>query len=314
MSMSRRPGTRLVRAGAVGAGVLVLLCSVSAASAQRLTVETTAGGPSSTSMGPATARSSAAAWMILPDTAHAAPVRLFEWRFVGEVALGTVGSLALLPLDERIRSWAQDPARQENATLDHTANALIPIGSKGPLIAAAALYGVGLVTGSPTAADIGLHVGEALLGAGTTTLFLKVLAGRKGPSAQGPYAFGRGRLFDVRSRSKAFPSGHSTLAFALAGALTEEASHHWPGTGTWVGAVAFTTATGVAAALVYGDHHWTSDVVAGAVVGTLVSRRVVRSLHTGGAGPFSRIDPILLPGGDGGATVGLALALRPGGS
>jgi len=307
MSVNER-SRAVVPAGVVGLAALALAWSGTAVSAQRPTEAMSAGSIH------AVPTLAAAPGGVLPrDTMAAAPVRLFEWRFVGEVALGTAGSLALLPLDARIRSWMQDPARQGNANLDHAADALIPIGSKGPLIAAAVLYGVGLSVGSPTAADIGLHVGEALVGAGATTLFLKILAGRKGPSADGPYLFGRGRLLDVGSRSKAFPSGHSTLAFALAGALTEEASDHWPGTERWVGPVTFTTATGVAAALVYGDSHWTSDVLAGAVVGTLVSRRVVRSLHTGGAGLFSRLDPILLPRGDGGATVGFSVALRPGG-
>ena len=41
-----------------------------------------------------------------------------------------------------------------------------------------------------------------------------------------------------------------------------------------------------------------------------MSRRVVRALHTGGAGPFSRLEPILLPNSGGGATVGLHVALR----
>jgi hypothetical protein len=68
----------------------------------------------------------------------------------------------------------------------------------------------------------------------------------------------------------------------------------------------------VAFARVYRDKHWASDVLGGAVVGTLVGRRVVRSVHTGGAGPFSRLDPILLPRGDGGATLGFSVALRRG--
>jgi membrane-associated phospholipid phosphatase len=100
------------------------------------------------------------------------------------------------------------------------------------------------------------------------------------------------------------------VAFALAGALTAETALHWPGRQRVVAPIAFAVATGVAFARVYRDKHWASDVVGGAVVGTLVSRRVVGALHTGGAGPFSRIQPILLPGGGGGVTAGLSLTLR----
>jgi membrane-associated phospholipid phosphatase len=298
----------VVGACTVGLAALALMWSGSPIAAQRAP-----GARPLVSASDAEAPSATATGLLPRDTAGMATVRLFEWRFVGEVALGTAGSLVLLPLDERVRSWMQDPARQGSSTLDRAAHALLPLGLRRPLIAAAALYGVGLVVGSPTAADIGLHVGEAIAGAGATTMFLKILTGRVGPRKGGPYEFGRGELLDFGGRSKAFPSGNTTIAFALAGALTEEASQHWPGAGRWVGPVTFTAATGVAAALMYHNDHWASDVLAGAVVGTLVSRRVVRSLHTGGAGPFSRLDPILLPRGDGGATAGFSVALRRGG-
>lgn len=239
-----------------------------------------------------------------------APVKLFQWRFVGEVALGTAASLALVPFDGRIRSWAQDPARQQSSFLDHGASAVMPFGSAVPLVAAAAAYGVGRLTDHPTLADIALHTGEAMAGAGATTLFLKVLVTRIRPYVQphDPHAFFKGRPFAGSHES--FPSGHATVAFALAGALTEETALHWPGRQRVVAPILYAVATGVAFARVYRDRHWASDVVGGAVVGTLVSRRVVRALHTGGAGPFSKIDPILLPRGGGRVTAGLTLRLR----
>lgn len=239
-----------------------------------------------------------------------APVKLFQWRFVGEVALGTAASLVLVPFDGRVRSWAQSPARQQSSFLDHGVNAIMNFGSAVPLVTAAAAYGVGRLTGHPTLADIALHTGEAMAGAGATTLFLKVLVTRVRPYVQphDPHVFFKGRPF--LGADESFPSGHATVAFALAGALSEETALHWPGRERIVAPVMFAVATGVAFARVYKDKHWASDVVGGAVVGTLVSRRVVEALHTGGAGPFSRIDPILLPRAGGGATVGLTLAFR----
>jgi membrane-associated phospholipid phosphatase len=241
-----------------------------------------------------------------------APVELFQWRFVGEVALGTAASLLVVPFDGRVRSWVQDPARQRSSFLDHGVSAVMPFGSAVPLVAAAAVYGVGRIAGRSTVADIGLHTGEAMAGAAVTTLFLKAVVGRARPYVEphDPHAFGKGRPLAFAGRYESFPSGHATVAFALAGALTEETARHWPGRQWVVGPVMYAVATGVAFARVYRDRHWASDVLGGAVVGTLVSRRVVRALHTGGAGPFSRLDPILLPGSGGGATVGLSVALR----
>ncbi len=141
---------------------------------------------------------------------------------------------------------------------------------------------------------------------------LKVLVGRARPyvGSHDPHAFGKGDPLALSSRYESFPSGHATVAFALAGALTEEAGVHWPGRKRVVASVAYAVAAGVAFARVYRDRHWASDVVGGAVVGTLVSRRVVRALHTGGAGLFSRLQPILLPrSGGSGTTVGLTLSL-----
>lgn len=241
-----------------------------------------------------------------------APVELFQWRFVGEVALGTAASLLVVPFDGRVRSWVQDPARQQSSFLDHGVNAVMPFGSAVPLVAAAAVYGIGRIAGRSTLADIGLHTGEAMAGAGVTTLFLKAVVGRARPYVEphDPHAFGKGRPLAFAGGYESFPSGHATVAFALAGALTEETALHWPGRQWVVGPVMYAVATGVAFARVYRDRHWASDVLGGAVVGTLVSRRVVRALHTGGAGPFSRLDPILLPHSGGGATVGLSVALR----
>jgi PAP2 superfamily len=67
----------------------------------------------------------------------------------------------------------------------------------------------------------------------------------------------------------AFPSGHSTQAFALA---TVIASHYEQ---RWVRWLAYGLAGGVGFSRVYHDAHWTSDVLAGAGVGWLVGRTVV---------------------------------------
>jgi membrane-associated phospholipid phosphatase len=291
--MSIRNGPRPQPAGRrrIVAGItLVLVCLPAATSAQ------------------STARGST---RVRADTARPAPVQLFRWRFVGEVAVGTAASLVLLPFDGRMRAWAQDPVRQRSSPLDHVASALMPLGSGIPLAAAGVVYGIGRLAHRPTVADIGLHVAEAMAGAGVSTVFLKVVVGRARPYVEphDPHAFGKGRPFAFDGSYESFPSGHATEAFALASALTEETALHWPGRQRVVGPVTYLLATGVAFARVYRDKHWASDVVGGAVVGTLVGRRVVESLHTGGAGPFSRIQPILLPH-DLGMSAGLRVVLR----
>lgn len=282
---------RVAGSGAAWATLLALACAPAATLAQQPTIS--AGTSSS-------------------DVPSAQPVKLFQWRFVGEVALGTAASLALVPVDGRVRTWAQDPVRQGSSFLDHGVRAVMPFGTAAPIVAAAAAYGLGRVAHHPTLADVGLHSAEAMAGAGVATVFLKVLVGRARPYVEphDPHTFGKGRPLAFSSQYESFPSGHATVAFAMAGALTEETAAHWPEKERYVVPVVYALATGVAFARVYRDKHWASDVVGGAVVGTLVSRRVVRALHTGGAGPFSRIQPILLPEGGGEMAAGLSLTFR----
>lgn len=68
---------------------------------------------------------------------------------------------------------------------------------------------------------------------------------------------------------ESFPSNHATQAFALASAV----SVSYPRV-RWI---AYGLATGVGLARIAHDAHWTSDVVAGAAIGTFAGRTVART-------------------------------------
>ncbi len=230
------------------------------------------------------------------DTARSVHrVELFTLGFTGSVALATGGALALVPLDEHVRAWAQSPARQNDAFLRHGVNAVMTLPTAS-IVAAVGLYGVGRIAHSPVLTDIGLHVTEAIGGAGIADLVLKVLVGRVRPyvSPHDAHVFGKESLHDlVDSRYESFPSGHATVAFAMASATTDEIAAHWPGKQWIFGPILYAAAASVAFGRVYLDKHWTSDVVAGAALGTMVGDRVVRAVHTGGGGPLTSLEPIL---------------------
>jgi membrane-associated phospholipid phosphatase len=57
------------------------------------------------------------------------------------------------------------------------------------------------------------------------------------------------------------PSGHTTIAFALATALSDDIKR------TWASAGLYTLATGVGWARLNDNRHWLSDVAAGAALG-----------------------------------------------
>jgi len=93
----------------------------------------------------------------------------------------------------------------------------------------------------------------------------KLVIGRARPNA------GEGAShFDPFSGDSSFPSGHATQAFAVAAVV---AAHDGR---LWVGVVSYGLAGSVGLARVYQDAHWTSDVLAGAILGTVVGNAVVK--------------------------------------
>jgi hypothetical protein len=109
------------------------------------------------------------------------------------------------------------------------------------------------------------------------TELLKVAVGRERPNGQD---------------NKSFPSGHTSNAFALA--AVAERHYGWK-----VGAPAYLLAGIVGVSRLHEDKHWLSDVAAGATLGYLVGRTVVRvnggtREHPGGETTFN-LSPIVSP-------------------
>lgn len=94
---------------------------------------------------------------------------------------------------------------------------------------------------------------------------MNVAVGRDRPNAgDGPWRF------DPFSGHASFPSGHTALAFAFAGAV-DEATAGWA-----PAAAAYAAAALTGASRVYDDKHWATDVAAGALVGAVTARLVTR--------------------------------------
>jgi len=73
----------------------------------------------------------------------------------------------------------------------------------------------------------------------------------------GPYPF--------RTNHTAFPSGHTTTAFAVASVFANGYRNK-----TWVGITAYSVATLVGISRIHDGKHWPSDVIAGAALGTFI--------------------------------------------
>jgi len=211
------------------------------------------------------------------------------WR---QVAVIVAADAAAFAADEEIADAAQ---RNRNATTENIARSITPLGGgRGLQIAAATLLG-GLVFRNPKVRDTGRDAVEAsILASGVITPALKHIVGRSRPfERKGAYAF------DPFGDDESFPSGHSTNAFALASVFAAHSR------GRVVPMIAYTLASAVAVARIHDDVHFTSDVIAGAAIGTAVGRSIV-ARHRRIAPSASRVSWTVMPV-RGGVAFGVAL-------
>ena len=179
------------------------------------------------------------------------PVHSVHWWEAALVA-GTIGVASIA--DRGVDDWVQDRrSPSSNAVARVFRNGGEPevvFGIPGALLIA------GAVSGRPALERRGERVLGSVVVAGLTTGVIKEIAGRARPvDAADQYVF---RPF---SHNEAFPSGHATMAFALATSLAEEI--HRP----WATALLYAGATGTAWSRLNDHRHWFSDVLAGAAVG-----------------------------------------------
>ena len=133
------------------------------------------------------------------------------------------------------------------------------------------------------------------------TPVIGTLVGRERPTEeQGAYSF---HPFEGRS----FPSGHATQAFAVASVIATSYDKFW------VKATAYGLATMTAYSRVQRGKHFPTDVVAGAAIGTLVGRSVVRfnrKLRSGEKEPEASDSRLTLVPVLGGGTYGVSATLE----
>jgi membrane-associated phospholipid phosphatase len=125
------------------------------------------------------------------------------------------------------------------------------------------ILGAGLISGNQDITRAGGRLATTLALAGATSSLAKFSFGRPRPSqsldADGYVPF---------SGQQAMPSGHATMAFALATTLADDIHNTWASVGL------YTAATGVAWSRINDNKHWLTDVAAGAVIGVTSSKLI----------------------------------------
>lgn len=218
------------------------------------------------------------------------------------------GTAALAPsgADHAARTWVQErvhaPLWGQSA---YYAGYLLPVlVAPGIFLAGLAGHDAGLAgAGAAAVQALGLTV--------ITTAVLKVGTGRPFPMHGGdPNApdrldhpeYAREFVpFGLAGRY-AWPSGHTSASISIAAALTATARGS-----VVVPAIAYPVALGIGAGMIVGDHHWVSDVLAGALIGQAIGWSVGESFRErahGARGEAARLHLVpLLGAGLGGCAV-----------
>jgi len=169
--------------------------------------------------------------------------------------LAVLGGIGLLStLDQPVANHFRD---HRSVGGDNLADAWSRMGT--PLVYGPVTLGLiagGLISKDRAVTKSGFRLAFALALAGVADQGLKAVVGRERPNLNdGAFDFDPGHI------DAAFPSGHTTMAFAMAASLADDVHPTWAKVGL------YGLATGVAVSRVYQQQHWVSDVIGGAALG-----------------------------------------------
>ncbi len=195
-----------------------------------------------------------------------APLRFTgtDWLIAGGVAGGTV---ALMAVDEDIKELLGS-TNQESLNGDFW-----DVPTKYGVVAYANIFSLGvytggLLTGCDDLRRTGRLLFESITYSGISVMAVRYIFGRSRPyNTNSPWEF---NWFETSNEVQSFPSGHTTVAFALSTVLAEEIG------GVWAGLAFYGMASMTAYARVRNNQHWFSDVVVGAGLGLVTGFHVVR--------------------------------------
>ncbi|MFA6119853.1 MAG: phosphatase PAP2 family protein [Sideroxydans sp.] len=200
--------------------------------------------------------------MVWDDVTHTltAPARWEknDWQQVGWESLAVLGTVAII--DKPVRDYMVKQDQNSQAWLQ-----VEKFGREYAVGITGAFFVAGLVgdeTSMHVAQDV---VAASLISSGIIGVATKTVVGRSRPLQEK----GTTNFAPFTDMNSSFFSGHTTQAFTLAAVISETYDE------TWIDVTAYSLATLVGVARTYHDKHFASDVLTGAIVGTLVGKSVV---------------------------------------
>ena len=162
-------------------------------------------------------------------------------------------------LERNKTSWADDLTSYGN---DYGLKA-------NTMIISQAVYIGGLASGWDDLRETGRLLYESIILTGMVTQTLKFIVGRARPyEERGDHYF---TPFVSNGDYHSFPSGHTTLAFAMSTVISHQIDSWW----AYAGFYGLSTLTGISR--VYTNKHWLSDIVVGAAIGTAGAYLIIKA-------------------------------------
>lgn len=201
--------------------------------------------------------------IVFDDVKHVAtsPARweTSDWSHAEWTSLAVLGTAVLIdrPLRDAMRRFSgQDPFIKQ----------VERFGAEYAPVVLGGFYLAGVASENKTAVAVAQDgLAASLIASGLITPAIKLAVGRSRPRDNAGIA----NFKPFSEPNASFPSGHTTEAFALAAVIADHYSENW------VGYSAYSVAGLVGLARTYHDAHFASDVLLGAVIGTLVGKSVV---------------------------------------
>ncbi|MEP7324914.1 MAG: phosphatase PAP2 family protein [Gemmatimonadota bacterium] len=177
---------------------------------------------------------------------------------------------ALTTVDDQLERWVRDHRSETGNGIARIARRM---GEPEVFIPAGlGVLATGVLSGNRRIREAGVRITSSLVLAGAVVTLGKFSAGRVRPSRSNTDADD----FRPFSGNASAPSGHATMAFALATALGDEIHTRWVTIGL------YTAAAAAGWSRINDNAHWTSDVMAGAALGIVSAKFVSGRLRVFG--------------------------------
>lgn len=173
-------------------------------------------------------------------------------------------------IDEKIRDVAR---RNQTRALDTILNRTLKNSGNGgyDILLIGGYYTTARILNNDYMVDTSFLLAESFLVANMYGTVIKSIVGRSRPyTEEGNSKF---RPFNRKTAHTSFPSGHTVSAFSIASVFARRSDS------TTIKILSYSLAGSVFIQRIYEDKHWSSDVVFGAILGTLIGNDIVNNFN-----------------------------------